>query len=276
MPLTLIIVDHGSVRRILANKNRVAIGPSTLALDALLDRSRRDEGNILLQQIRSQRAQRRDVVHYPDPAAMRAENQIVVPWVNREVANGNGRKMVALKLRPAFSAIDRNPESQFRSNEKKIGFNQILLDHMRVTTNALWVLSTNERRPGLTEISGLENVRRHVAKRMPIKSGVSRAGIEVAGLYPAHPRVLRQPRNVTDDISPGLTAVARKLNVTIVSADPDQSLLLRRFADGINCRVHFRRRIIHRHAAGLLLLLFFRIVGSQVRRNAVPCLAVIS
>src|SRR5215469_17281724 len=118
MPLTLIIVDHGSVRRIFANKNRVHIGPSTLTLDALLDRSRRNESNILLQQIRSQRAQRRDVVHYPDSAAMRCENQIIVPRMNRQVANGNGRKMVALELCPVFSAIDRNPESEFRADEK--------------------------------------------------------------------------------------------------------------------------------------------------------------
>src|SRR4030095_1503694 len=106
MPRALIIVDHGSVRRIVANKNRVAIGPPALALDALLDRTRRNEGNILLQQIRSQRTQRRDVVYYPDPAAMRGENQIVVPRMNRQVANGNGWKMVAFELRPAFSAIN--------------------------------------------------------------------------------------------------------------------------------------------------------------------------
>src|SRR5215470_14403145 len=106
MPLALIIVDYGCVRRIFANKNCVPIGPSTLALDTLLDRSRRNESNILLQQIRSQRAQRRDVVHYPDAAAMRGENQIVVPRMNRQVANSNGRKMFAFKLRPAFSAIN--------------------------------------------------------------------------------------------------------------------------------------------------------------------------
>src|ERR1700761_4377128 len=109
MTLALIIVDHCGVRRILPNKNGVAIGPSTLPLDALLDRSRRNERHILLQQIRSQRPQRRDVVYYPDPPAMRGEDQIVVPRVNRQVANGDGRKMVALKLRPAFSAINRNP-----------------------------------------------------------------------------------------------------------------------------------------------------------------------
>ena len=71
-------------------------------------------------------------------------------------------------------------------------------------------------------------------------------------------------RNVADDVSPGFTAVARELEVAVIGADPDQSLLLGRFADGINRRVHFRRRIIHRHTAGLLLLLFFRIVGGQV------------
>src|SRR5947199_2175684 len=110
MPLALIIVDHGSVWWIVANENCVAIGPSALTLDALLDWSRRNKGDILLQQIRAQRAQRRDVVNYPDPTAMGGENQIVVPRVNRQVANCNGGKMVALDLRPACPAINRNPE----------------------------------------------------------------------------------------------------------------------------------------------------------------------
>src|SRR5215467_4788306 len=209
MPLTLIIIDYGCVRRIFANEYRVPISPSTLALDALLDRSRRNESNILLQQIRSQRAQRRDVVHYPDSAAMRCENQIIVSRMNRQVANGNGRKMVALELRPVFSAINRNPESEFRADKKKVGLDQILFDYMRVSTNTLRILSSDERRPGLTEISGLVNIRRHVAKSMPIKSGVSRSWIEVAGLHPVHPRVFRQPGNVADDVGPCLTAIAR-------------------------------------------------------------------
>ena len=187
MPLPLVVIDHGGVRRILANKNRVAIGPSALALDALLDRPRRNERNILLQQIRSQRAQRRDVINNPDPAAMRRKNQIVVPRLNRQVANGNGRKMVALELRPAFSSVDRDPKSELGAEKKKIGLNQVLLDHVRVSANAFRVLRCNERRPRLTVISCLENVRRHVAKSMSIKRGVSRAGIEVAGLHPVHP-----------------------------------------------------------------------------------------
>src|SRR3954462_9102448 len=135
MPLALIIVDHGGIRRILANENRVAVCPSPLTLDALLDRSSRNERNILLQQIRSQRAERRDVIYYPDATSMRGENQIIVPRVNCQVANGNGRKMVPFKLRPACSAIDRNPESKFRTEEKKIGLDQVFFNHVRVSTN---------------------------------------------------------------------------------------------------------------------------------------------
>src|SRR5262245_58468103 len=118
---------------------------------------------------------------------MGGKNQIVVPRVNRQVANGNGRKFVALKLRPAFSAIDRNPESKLRADEKKIGLYQIFFNYVRISANALRVLSIDERRPGLTVISGLVNVWRHVAKSMPIKSGVRRCGIEIAGLQPVHP-----------------------------------------------------------------------------------------
>src|SRR5215471_14258761 len=152
MPLALIIVDHGSVRRILANKNCIAVCPTALALDALLDGPRRNERNILLQQIRRQRTQRRDVVHYPDAAAMRGENQVIVPRMNRQVANGNSRKMVALELRPALSAINRNPESKLRADEKKVWLYQIFLNHVRVSTNAFRVLSSDERCPRFTEI----------------------------------------------------------------------------------------------------------------------------
>src|SRR5215469_9909762 len=106
MALALIIIDHGSIRRIIADKNRVAIGPSALAFDALLHSTRRNKCDVLLQQIWSQRAQRRDVVNNPDTAAVCSENQIVISRMNCQIANRNGREMVALELRPAFSPID--------------------------------------------------------------------------------------------------------------------------------------------------------------------------
>ena len=130
--------------------------------------------------------------------------------------------MVAFKLRPAFSSVDRDPKSELGAEKKKIRLNQILLDDVRVTANAFRVLGCNKRRPRLAVIGCLENVRLHVAKGMSIKRGISRAGIEIAGLDPVHPRIFRQAGNVADDIGPSLAAVARELKIAVVGADPDQ------------------------------------------------------
>src|SRR4029077_9782929 len=124
-----------------------------LTRDTLLDRPRRNERNILLQQIRSQRAQRCDVINNPDAAAVGRQNKLVVARLNRQIAYGNGGEMVAFKLRPAFSSVDRDPKSELGAEKKKIRFNQVLLDDVRVTANALRVLRCNKRRPRLTEIS---------------------------------------------------------------------------------------------------------------------------
>src|SRR5438093_9060193 len=209
MPLPLEVIDHGGVRRIIANKNGLAIGPPALAFDALLDRARRNKRNVLLQQIRSQRAQRCDVINNPDAAAVRRQNKLVVARLNRQIAYGNGGEMVAFKLRPAFSSVDRDPKSELGPEKKKIRLNQVFLDDVRVTTNAFRVLGCNKRRPRFAVISCLENVRLHLAKGMSIKRGIGRAGIEIAGLDPVHPRIFWQAGNVADDIGPSLAAVPR-------------------------------------------------------------------
>src|SRR6266498_2686650 len=118
---------------------------------------------------------------------MRCKNQIVIARGNCQVSNGNCWKMVAFKLCPVFSTINRDPKSKLRSQKEQIWLDQILLDHMSVSTNAFGVLSADERRPGLTVISCFENIRRHVAKGMSIKRCVSGGGVEVARLHPADP-----------------------------------------------------------------------------------------
>jgi len=111
---------------------------------------------------------------------------------------------------------------------------------------------------------------------MPIERGVGRAGVEVARLHPIHPGILRQPGDIAGDVGPSLASIASELNVAVIRADPNESLLLGRFADGINRGMHFRRRIVHGDAAGLFLLLLLRIIRGEVRRDAFPVLAVVA
>src|SRR5439155_25280376 len=79
-----------------------------------------------------------------------------------------------------------------------------------------------------------------------------------------------------DHVVPAFAAVARDLQVAIVCPDPDHILVLGRFTDRINRRVHFGGGIVHRHTARLFLFLFLLIVLRQVGRNALPVLTVIA
>ena len=51
--------------------------------------------------------------------------------------------MIALELRPPFSTIDRNPQTELGSEEKQIGLFQVFLDDVRVTPDGLRVFVGN-------------------------------------------------------------------------------------------------------------------------------------
>ena len=119
-------------------------------------------------------------------------------------------------------------------------------------------------------------MRSHVAERVAIKCGVGSGGIIQACLYPRNPGSFRQVGDVADYVGPGLAGVAGDLQISIVGAYPNGLRFPRRFADGINGGVHLGIGIVNGYAAGFFLFLFFRIVGGQIRRNAIPGLAVIA
>ena len=111
---------------------------------------------------------------------------------------------------------------------------------------------------------------------MAIERGISGPGLEVARVHPVHPGVFRQAGDVGGHVRPGFTAVAGELDVAVVGPDPDEVLILGRLADGEDRGVHFRGRVVDRHAAGLFLLLLLRVVRGQVGRDAIPGLAVVA
>src|SRR5207247_10692224 len=114
-------------------------------------------------------------------SAVRCQNQLVVARMNCQIANGSGREMIAFELCPVFSAVDRDPKSELCAEKQQIRFYQVLLDDVRVATNAFDVLRSDKRRPGFPVIGRFENVLRNIAERMSIKQSATRAGGEVAG-----------------------------------------------------------------------------------------------
>src|SRR5258706_16126754 len=134
----------------------------------------------------------------------------------------------------------------------------------------------NHRRPCFSIVAGLVHMRSHVAKGVPVKRGISGGRVVETGFDPGHPGKFGKIGYVGDDIAPGFSAVARQLKVAVVRAYPNDLPLARRFADRINRRVRLGVGIINGDAAGFFLLLFFGIVGREVRRNAIPSLAMVA
>src|SRR4029077_17037742 len=98
---------------------------------------------------------------------MRCKNQIVIARLNCQISNRDCRKMVAFKLRPVFSTIDRDPKSKLGTKEHQVRLDQTFLDDMSVSTNAFGVLCAHKRRPRFAVIGSFENIRSHVAKSVP-------------------------------------------------------------------------------------------------------------
>ena len=111
---------------------------------------------------------------------------------------------------------------------------------------------------------------------MAVDRDIGRAFVEFARLHPVDPGIFRNARKLIDRIRPGLSSIARDLKIAIVGPDPDEVLVLGRFADRENAGVHFGGRVIYGHAARLFLFLLLGIVRGQVGRDAFPGLTVIA
>src|SRR4029077_8163210 len=276
MSCFLVVSNDRGVWRIIANKGGIAVGPPTIAFYALLYRAGRNKGCLLRKKVRGERAPRRDIINNPDPASVRSQNKIIFTRLNREIAYGHRRESTTFELRPSISAINRNVETKLSSKKKQARFHDIFLDDMRVTSNTLRILRGHERGPGFSEVSGAKSVRCHVTKGMAIEGDIGSAGVVVTGLDPAYPGVRRKAGNVSDYIIPALSSIASKLQIAIVGSHPDHVLVLGRFADGINGRMHLRGGVINRDPARLFLFLFFRVIRRQIRRNTFPVLPMVA
>ena len=274
VPGPLIVGDGGVLRPSGAVKRVVALTPPAVGLQILHRAARRQQRGLGRENLRSQRAQRRNVVNDPDAASMRCQHQVALALLDDDVAHGHGREVGALVLCPVIAAIHAHPQAQLGAQEEQLRILGVFGDDVRIAMHA--ALFCGQRLPGLAAVGGLVNVRRHVAKGVAIKRRVGHVRAVAAGGNGRYPAVLRQAGHVANDVRPGLAAVAGHLQVAVVGAGPNDEPALRRFADGVDRGVRLGRGVVNGHAAGLLLLLLLRIVCRQIRRDAIPGLPMIA
>ena len=111
---------------------------------------------------------------------------------------------------------------------------------------------------------------------MAIKCGVRGGSIVKTGFDPGNPGSFWEIGDVGYDVGPGFRGVTGNLEIAVICADPNSVAVAWRFADGINCGMRLGIGVVHGHTAGLFLLLFFRIIGGEIRRNAIPGLAMVA
>src|ERR1051325_1030083 len=106
MSSALVVSDNGGIWRIVANESCGPICPASIRFNPLLNRSRRNEGCFLFEQIRSERSQWSDVINDPNAAAMCCKDEIIIAWLNCKVPDSDSGKTATLELRPCFTPID--------------------------------------------------------------------------------------------------------------------------------------------------------------------------
>ena len=209
---------------------------------------------------------------------MSGEHEIVFARLDGEIAHRHRRETAAFELRPGLAAIDRDKKSKLGPEKQQIRLHDIFLDDVGVSANTFGVLrASTSGSPGLADSQSCGKRRARYRRRYGDRK--RRRRCRRRSYWPAPSctqEFWRKAGNVANDVVPGLRAIARDLQVAIVRPDPDDILVLGRFADRVNRGVHFRRRIVDGDAARLFLFLFLRIVRRQVGRNALPGLAMIA
>ena len=220
MARALVIGNNGCVGRIVPDESGAAACPAALRINALLHGTRRYKERLLSEQIGGKRTQRSDVVNDPDASSVRSQDEVVLPRMNRQVAHRHRRETASLELRPGLAAIDRNKEPELRAEEEQVLLDEVLLDDVGVAANAFGILRIHaapsrscrnrwcDKRTAPCRPTCGDRTRRKRCRRRNCSPA------------PSSPTNSWQALDVSDDVAPGLAAIARELNVAIVRPRP--------------------------------------------------------
>jgi hypothetical protein len=84
----------------------------------------------------------------------------------------------------------------------------------------------------LAIIGGHKHIRLEIVVAMTVKSGIGCSFLMVGGYYSTDIGLLWNSRDLIADILPGLTSIPRDLEISIVCANIEETLLKRRFRNG--------------------------------------------
>ena len=153
-------------------------------------------------------AQRGDVVHHVEAAAVRANGQGIV--FHHQVSDRHIRQAVG-KLLPLLAIVIGDVDAVLRAGVEQAAADRILAHGVHVIAGRDAV---DDLRPGLAVVLGAEDVRRAVAEQHLLHRHVGGAVVERRAVKLAHAAQVRHGRR--RDVDPGLAVVTRDVDHAIV------------------------------------------------------------
>src|SRR5262249_32965951 len=170
-----------------------------------------------------------EVVEDPDGAAVRGENEIVVGSLKLNVVHRNSGKII-FEGGPVSAAVPRNPEAEFGPGEKKIAVARMFandVDGAGGVGNA-----GADGLPSFAVVGGSEDIDAVVVGAMTVEGDESSAFRGFGGNNAGDVGAFGKAGNFAGDVGPGFAAIARDLDVAVVSTRPENVGSERRLADG--------------------------------------------
>ena len=178
--------------------------------------------------------ERGDVVEYPDRPPMRAQDQVVLAWMDDDVVHGHSGQ-IHLERGPIRAAVKGNVGAVLGAGKQQARVARVLAHH--VHRAAAGGDAARNRFPRLAVVGGHEEVHVEVVAAVTVKCHVGGPFRIARGCHAAHVGALGHARHALRDIFPGLAGVAGHLQVAVVGAHPEHRGRQRRFADCRDARI---------------------------------------
>src|SRR5215831_2958851 len=162
-----------------------------------------------------------DVIEDVNPAAMRADDQIVITWMDENVVDPNARH-ARHEFLVGLAAVERCVKSELSAYIQQVFVLRIFAHHVDVAPGRQVVGDIGK---GRAVIAGHVQIRLQIIEPMAIDRYIASACVKVrrldAGDVVKLAGLVSQDRNIFGHVGPVHTAVATNLDVAVVGAGPN-------------------------------------------------------
>ena len=215
--------------------------------------------------------ERRDVVHDPEAAPVRSDDQVIEMLLHDEAVHGRRREVVPEQL-PCVAVVERDVDAVLGPQEDESVTDGVLVD---ASSERQWMIldPLHNLRPALSIVAGAVDVGPEVADLMVFDRQKRLAGLMAGDVDPAHDAVRGQIGDVVGDVRPRRAAVPADVHQAVVGTGHEDAGLDRRLVEGVDHAAVLDADVVRGEPAADSLARL--VVGGEVGADLLPALAAV-